>query len=31
MNIDMLYYVKNMPTMKRLKDVDFDVDKYTSA
>ena len=31
MNIDMLYYVKNMPTMKRLKDVEFDVDKYTSA
>ena len=33
MNLDMMYYVKNMPTvqMKRIKDVDYDIDKYTSA
>ena len=31
MNIDMLYYVKSLPKMQRLKDVDLDVGKYTSA
>jgi hypothetical protein len=31
MNLDMLYYIKNMPKMKRLKDVNLDVAAYTSA
>ena len=31
MNIDFLYYVKNMPTFQRIKDVDYNVDMYTSA
>ena len=32
MNLDMLYYMKNMPKMQRLKDVDYNVEgMYTSA
>lgn len=31
LNIDFLYYVKNMPTFQRIKDVDYNVDIYTSA
>lgn len=31
MNIDFLYYVKNMPTFQRIKDVNYNVDMYTSA
>ena len=31
MNLDMLYYVKNMPIMQRIKDVDYNVENYTSA
>jgi hypothetical protein len=31
-NLDMIYYVKNMPKMRRIKDVDYNVDGvYASA
>lgn len=31
-NLDMVYYVKNMPKMQRIKDVDYNVDGvYASA
>lgn len=31
LNLDMLYYVKNMPQFQRVKDVDYNVGNYTSA
>ena len=31
MNLDMIYYVKNMPTIQRIKEVDYDVGLYSSA
>ena len=31
MNLDMIYYMKNVPKMQRIKDVDYNVDIYKSA
>ena len=30
-NLDMIYYMKDRPTMRRIKDVDYNVDIYQSA
>lgn len=31
MNLDMIYYMKSIPKMQRIKDVDYNVDIYKSA
>jgi hypothetical protein len=31
LNLDMIYYMKNIPIMQRIKDVDYNVDIYKSA